>query len=76
MLEGLEPPKNKAVYCKVEQMRETLATEDYEILIAAVDDAKKWPAKTLQNALRQRGVSLADTTITKHRLRTCACFRD
>lgn len=76
MLEGLEPPKNKAVYCKVDQMRETLSSEDFEILIAAIDDRDKWPAKTLQNSLRQRGVSIADTTISKHRLRACACYRD
>lgn len=76
MLEGLEPPKNKAVYCKVDLMKETLSSEDYAIFIAAVDDKDKWPAKTLTNALRQRGVSVADTTISKHRQRACACFRD
>ena len=75
MLEGLEPLKSKAVYCKVDQMRNTLSAEDYAIFIAAVDDKDKWPAKTLTNALRQRGVSVADTTITKHRQRACACHR-
>lgn len=75
MLEGLEPPKSKAVYCKVDQMQNTLSAEDYAIFIAAVDDKDKWPAKTLTNALRQRGVSVADTTITKHRQRACACHR-
>ena len=75
MLEGLEPPTNKSVYCKVDQMKDTLSAEDYAIFIAAVDDKDKWPAKTLTNALRQRGVSVADTTITKHRQRACACHR-
>lgn len=76
MLEGLEPPKNKSVYCKIELMRDELSEDDYAIFIAAVDDLNKWPAKTLTNSLRQRGVSVADTTITKHRQKACACYRD
>lgn len=75
MLENLEPPKNKAVYCKIHQVLEALEESDKEILTAALADRKKWPAKTLSNALRQRGVSIADTTISKHRLKTCACYR-
>lgn len=75
MLENLEPPKNKAVYCKINQVLETLEESDKQILAEALADRNKWAAKTLSNALRQRGLSIADTTITKHRLKTCACYR-
>jgi hypothetical protein len=75
MLEGLEPPKSKSVYCKVSQTLEKLEDNDAAILIAALADVDRWGAKTLQNALRERGLSLSDTTIAKHRNKTCACYR-
>lgn len=76
MLEGLEPAKNRAYTCKVELLRGQLDAEDYEILLTALADTQKWGAKTLQKALRERGVLLADTTITRHRQNACACFRE
>ena len=76
MLEGMTPPKPRSVYCKIQQMSADLSEKDYEIFIEAVNDTQKWPAKTLTNSLRSRGVSVADTTITKHRTGNCACFRD
>lgn len=75
MLEGLEPPKNKAVYCKIALTLEQLDEADKTILTNALEDVEKWGAKTLSNALRTKGLSLADTTISKHRNKTCACFR-
>lgn len=75
MLEGLEPPKNRSEYCKIDQMKDDLSESDYAIFIEAVNDKAKWPAKTLTNALRQRGVSVADTTISRHRSQICACYR-
>lgn len=75
MLEGLEPPKNKAVYCKIALTMEQLEDADKLILTNALEDVEKWGAKTLSNALRTKGLSLADTTISKHRNKTCACFR-
>lgn len=76
MLEGLEPERHRLYYCKVELLRAELEPSDYEILQTALADRDKWGAKTLQKALRKRGVMLADTTITKHRQQLCACFRD
>jgi hypothetical protein len=76
MLEGLEPPKNRTYYCKVELLRDELEPSDYLILLSAIADTEKWPAKTLQKALAQRKVKLSDTTIGKHRQQVCACFRD
>lgn len=75
MLEGLTPPANKAIYCKVAQTMEGLEESDAKILQAALDDTARWKNKTLANALRAKGLSLADTTIAKHRTKTCACYR-
>jgi hypothetical protein len=75
MLEGLEPPQNKTVFCKVDHVMSQLEESDTKILQEALDDTERWKHKTLSNALRARGISLADTTISKHRLRVCACFR-
>ena len=75
MLEGLIPPPNKSEYCKVADVLSGLSKEDRVILETALADTQKWKHKTLSNALRQKGLSLADTTIAKHRLQTCACFR-
>lgn len=75
MLEGLTPPPNKAIYCKVDQISRDLDESDRKIFIEAVDGVEKWGARTLTNALRQRGISIADTTITKHRVKACACYR-
>lgn len=75
MLEGLTPPTNKAVYCKIEQMAASLDEADRKILFGAID-SPEWGARTLSNALRNRGLSVADTTITKHRQKACACYRD
>ena len=75
MLEGLTPPHNRAIYCKVEQTLATLEEEDKTILQSALDDSTTWKASSLANQLRLRGINLADTTITKHRTQACACHR-
>lgn len=76
MLEGLTPPRNKTVFCKIDKLAAEMTPEDRAIFMAAIEDHRTWPANTLSNALRQKGVSVADMTITKHRLQACACFRD
>jgi hypothetical protein len=76
MLEGLKPPPNKVYYCRVSQVLAELDQADQEILDQAIADYRSWPAKTLQKALRERGLTLADTTITKHRNQLCACAKD
>lgn len=75
MLEGLEPIKNRVFYCKVDLLKKDLEPKDYQILLEAIADTDKWSAKGLQTALRMRGVTLADTTIAKHRNQTCNCFK-
>lgn len=76
MLEGLKPPLNKVYYCRVSQLMAELDEADQEILNQAIADYQSWPAKTLQNALKERGLTLADTTITKHRKKLCACVKE
>ena len=76
MLEDLVPPKNKAVYCKINQILAELDDKDQAILNGALANAEVWSANSLSAELRKRGISVADTTITKHRNKTCACYRD
>lgn len=75
MLEGLEPPRVNFT-CRVKTLNEELDKKDAQILSAALADVRKWPAKTLQKALKERGISLADTVISKHRQQLCRCFQD
>ncbi len=75
MLEGLEPPKPKFT-CKVALLANDLDKKDAEIFQAAIADVRKWPAKSLQKALKERGVSLADTVISRHRTKLCRCYKD
>lgn len=75
MLEGLTPAQNRSVYCKIDMIKSTLEPEDQKILETSVNDYETWSSKGLSKALRERGISVADTTITKHRERLCACYR-
>ena len=76
MLEGMTPPRSKAIYCKIADMSAELEEPDKAIFMQAMDSPEQWGASTLSMQLRQRGISVADTTITKHRSKTCACYRD
>lgn len=74
MLENLKPPVRK-YSCKVAQEAEKLEQPDREIFLDAVDDVQ-WKYKTLQGELAKFGIHVVDTTIAKHRNKTCACYRD
>lgn len=73
MLEDLKPPKRK-YNCKVASIQVDLNETDAQIFINAVNDPN-WGFKTLQNSLADRGITLVDTAIAKHRRKQCACFR-
>ena len=73
-LDGLTPHV-KEVSCKVRMLLTTLSEQDQAVLGAAVNDENQWPARTLSNSLKQRGVSLTDLTITKHRRGFCSCSK-
>lgn len=76
MLEDLQPPKNKSHYCKVDVIHSELSPEDGKIFMEAIDTPGLWGARTLSTELRKRGLEIADTTISKHRNKGCACYRD
>lgn len=73
MLEGLEPPVNKAV-CKVERLAAELSQEDKEILESALADSR-WTTNALVSALADRGFVVGDTALRKHRDGKCCCAR-
>lgn len=75
MLEGMTPPTPEFLTCKVKTIADGLDEADRAVFVDAIVDPKLWPSNTLSNSLRQRGVSIADVTITKHRRQICACFR-
>jgi hypothetical protein len=74
MLEGLEPKKKNAA-CAVRKLMDTLGDKDSKILTDAVADVATWTSNALSTALRDRGIIVADHTITKHRNRICVCYR-
>ena len=74
MLEGLEP-KKKHTSCAVRKLLDNLDEKDSKILAEAVQDTDRWTSNSLSNALRERGLIVADHTITKHRNRICVCYR-
>ena len=65
MLEGLEPPKPNRK-SRIEEVLETLDAKDQKILIDALNNPD-WSANGLSVALRQRGVKLSSSTITRYR---------
>ena len=75
MLEGLTPPPNKSHKCLVREILDTLDQNDQAILTEALADKLTWPANTLSIALRDRGIQIADVTISKHRKQHCRCYR-
>jgi hypothetical protein len=72
MLDGLEPPQ-RVFNCRVRSVFETLEAKDKKILESAITSADVWPAKTLSNALKQRGLVLSDGAIAQHRKGSCSC---
>jgi hypothetical protein len=76
MLEGMKPPPNRAYSCRVAQVMAQLDQADKDILTQALNAIESWPARTLSNELKKRNVSLADTTITRHRQLICQCRRE
>lgn len=73
MLEDLKPPTRR-YECKVRTVADSLEPADAQILLEAVD-SPDWRFKTLEKALKSKGITLIDTTIAAHRRRQCSCFR-
>lgn len=72
MLEDMKPPV-KSYTCRVRTIHDGLDKKDQDIFDNAVADAISWPAKTLSNALAVRGLTITDSSITRHRKGLCSC---
>jgi hypothetical protein len=71
MLENLKPTV-KILPCRVRATIQGLEAKDQEILESAIADLN-WTPHSLSNALFQRGLSLSDKSIKKHRIQQCSC---
>lgn len=74
LLDDFEPPARKFP-CKIATVLSELQAADKAVLIEALADENKWPAKTLSNALKPRGIQLVDSTISRHRQGHCSCLK-
>jgi hypothetical protein len=72
MLEDLTPPV-KELPCAVRKILDRLDESDQKILINALSDEDTWPAKTLSRALNDKGLTVSDGPIRKHRSNRCSC---
>lgn len=73
MLENLKIPTRKYP-CRVGDFYATLSEADKEILMSYLADPNV-ADKALETALRQEGITIADTSIAKHRRGLCSCSR-
>jgi hypothetical protein len=73
MLEDLVKP-TRVHNCRVRSILETLDAKDAAILLDAVMN-HDWPYSTLENALRDKGISLSQGAIRKHRTKACSCLK-
>lgn len=74
MLEGLKPSYKKRE-CSVTILLSNLEEADAKILSEAIGNLHIWTANALSKALRERGITIADHTITKHRNQVCICYK-
>lgn len=72
LLDNMEPAL-KRYPCKVRTILESLDVKDETILRAALLDQQNWSANGLSKALNQRGINVADVSITRHREGSCSC---
>lgn len=73
LLDDLKAPKRQWP-CRVREIAEGLEPADAKILLEAVSNPD-WPYYTLEFALKDKGISLSQSTIKRHRLKNCGCFR-
>ena len=72
ILDGLQPHQ-KSRPCRVRTLMAELDKKDAATLDTALKSPDLWPAKTLSNALKIRGVLLSDNGISNHRKGACSC---
>lgn len=72
MLEGLAPVQ-KVFACRVRTFYRTLDPADQQIFFAALTNLAGFSHKGLERALAQRGISISESSLRKHRLGDCSC---
>jgi hypothetical protein len=72
MLEGLQPEKI-VTPCAVRTLSEKLDDSDKNILRDALSNRDVWGHAPLARALTDRGLSISEKAIRKHRNRLCSC---
>jgi len=75
LLDELNKPPVKKWPCAVRKVIEGLEKADATILAAAVM-SPDWPMRTLSQTLKTKGITLGETPIKAHRLKTCSCWAD
>jgi hypothetical protein len=73
MLEGMTPP-SKEMLCAVMSRAAELEPADLKILLDALKD-KRWSNLGLAETLTERGFTISESTLRKHRVGKCACAR-
>lgn len=75
LLDELNKPPMKKWPCAVRRVIATLDKDDAEILTVAVVN-EDWPVRTLSQTLKTKGITLGETPIKAHRLKTCSCWAE
>lgn len=80
-LASVSNKENKTALCKLGELMvgSELSLEDRDQLIAAVmtpsGDPRRISSDALSQALEEEGISISSTSITRHRLKRCSCFK-
>ena len=74
LLDGMEPNAGRKYTCKVQTLAEGLEPADAAIYWDAIDN-DEWSAHDLERQLIERGMSITQNTITRHRRKACACSK-
>jgi|DEB0MinimDraft_6_1074348.scaffolds.fasta_scaffold26642_5 hypothetical protein len=74
MLENLDqhrpPPK-----CKIKRIRDDMDDADQKRLDDAMEDQISWSDYHLFKALVAVGVKVSESTVKRHRQKTCSCWK-
>lgn len=73
MLEGMTPPVKESL-CAVMERAADLEPADLKILLDSLED-KRWSNNALAAELTKRGFEISESTVRKHRNKTCACVK-
>jgi len=73
MLEDLQFP-TRTFNCRVRAILNTLDAKDQKILTDAVMNPE-WPIGTLEGSLRKLDIVLSASSIKRHRLKNCSCWK-